>query len=378
MQFKKGHWPNLRPACVPVAFACFLIFCVVSCRQSPKVEDVMISNTEPRRDTNGRIIDAHGGCLQLFNGRFYLYGSAFGTNQSYNAWNCPFAVYSSPDLKDWTFEGHLLKNPPNGVYYRPYVVFNPNTRKFVLWYNWYPTLWNGQAGVAVSESPTGPFTVVTPKAHLLGASPGDGSLFVDDDGKGYYIYTDIAKDYAIRVELLTPDFLDSSNKSSNVMATGVEAPTMFRRGNIYYALCGPLCSTSPKGSEVQVFTSDSPLGPFSTHLSANINRSNETNLVPASAEDANHLSLMAGKKDWRTFQPQSSVPVIPAQQTWVTTISAGDQSVYLWIGDRWGSNPDGSISHDFQFWSPLEFTADGRILPLKPLPQWTIIRAFYQ
>lgn len=362
MLFQKRFCLDLRLASLPVFLACFLVIFAVSCRQSPKVETVTISNTEPRLDVNGRIVDAHGGCLQFFNGRFYLYGSAFGTNQSYAAWNCPFAVYSSPNLKDWTFESDLIKDPPNGVYYRPYVVFNPSTKKYVLWYNWYPTLWNGQAGVAVSDNPTGPFTIVNQKAHLLGSSPGDGSLFVDEDGKGYYIYTDLATNYAIRVELLTADFLDTTNKSSNIMATGAEAPLLFRRGDIYYALCGPLCSTCPKGSEVQVFTSASPLGPFSTKLSANINRlPNGTN----SAQETN--------KDWVVLvNRQSSIPIIPAQETWVASISAGGQSAYIWMGDRWSSSPDGLIAHDFQFWSPLDFTPDGHIQPLKPLSQWGI------
>ena len=36
------------------------------------------------------------------------------------------------------------------------------------------------------------------------------------------------------------------------------------------------------------------------------------------------------------------------------------------MGDRWGSRPDGVKGHDFQYWSrPLEFTADGGILPLQ-------------
>jgi len=223
----------------------------------------------------------------------------------------------------------------------------------------------------------GPFTIVRQKVHLLGVSPGDGSLFVDDDGTGYYIYTDIANNYRIRVEQLTPDFLDTTNKSSNVMATGAEAPLLFRRGDIYYALCGPLCATCPKGAEVQVFTSLSPLGPFSTQLSANINRSNETNIAPTSADTTNQFPTMKGKKGWYEFHPEVSIPIIAAQETWVAKISASGQSAYVWIGDRWDSSPDGLIAHDFQFWCPLEFTADGHILPLKPIPQWNITWTFY-
>jgi hypothetical protein len=362
-------------------FVCFVAIFSVSCSRQPQnsqtSQTVTISNVNPRLDVDGQTVDAHGGCLQFFGGRFYLYGTAFGTNRDYNAFNCPLVVYSSPDLQTWTFEGNLLKSPPDGVFYRPYVVFNPKTRKYVAWYNWYPKLWNGQAGVAVSENPAGPFTIVRPRAHLSGSRPGDGSLFVDDDGTGYYIYTDMAKDYAVRVERLTPDFLDSSGKISNVMSSETEAPVLFRRNDIYYALCGPLCAASPKGSEVQVFTSLSPLGPYSTQLSANINRlSSDSNLaasaIASSTNSDRNTATKPGGGNWFTFRPQASVPIIPAQQTWIAKFPAAGNWVYIWMGDRWGSNPDGLIAHDFQYWVPLDFTADGHILPLKNIARWYI------
>jgi hypothetical protein len=360
-------------------FACFLMIFAAACsRQSQNVETVTINNVDPRRDVTGQIIDAHGGCLQFFNGSFYLYGTAFGTNQDYTQLNS-LVVYSSPDLTNWTCQGSILKDPPPGVYYRPYVVFNPKTGKYVLWYNWYPKLWNGQDGVAVSDSPAGPFTIVTEKAHLLGTCPGDGSLFVDNDGTGYYIYTDIATDYSVRVERLTPDFLDSNHQVSNVMSTETEAPVLFRRNNLYYALCGPLCAGCTKGSEVQVFTSLSPLGPFSTKLASNINRhSSDIDLTaPGQAAPSNsplhNASPKSTQGNWVTFKPESSVPTIPAQQTWIAEIPSAGEPAYIWIGDRWGSTPDGLIAHDFQYWStPLEFTPDGNILPMKNTDKWYI------
>jgi hypothetical protein len=371
---------KLRLDKVSGILACFVTVFFISCsRQSSRVETVTIDNVEPRRDVSGQIIDAHGGCVQFFNSRFYLYGTAFGTNKEYSGLNS-LVVYSSPDLKDWKLEGNLLKNPPTGVYYRPYVVFNPKTKKYVLWYNWYPKLWTGQDGVAVSDSPAGPFTIVTGKANLQGTCPGDGSLFVDNDGTAYYIYTDIANDYSVRVERLTPDFLDSSHEMSKVMSTGAEAPILFRRNNLYYALCGPLCATCPRGSEVQVFASSSPLGPFSTKPSFNINRyfqgtnsnSSATGATPAH-ETGSAAPTQAPQKGWFTFGPESSTPIIPAQQTWIAQIPMGTDTAYIWMGDRWRSSPDGLIAHDFQFWSaPLEFAADGEILPIKNVSQWYI------
>ena len=92
-----------------------------------------ISNVVPRRDIDGNILDAHDGCLQKFGGRYYLYGTAYGKTDGFGTAN-RYRCYSSPDLVTWKLEGDLLKDPPAGVYYRPYVVYNARTtnRKFDL------------------------------------------------------------------------------------------------------------------------------------------------------------------------------------------------------------------------------------------------------
>jgi len=314
--------------------------------ETKRFQTVTIDNLEPRRDVAGEIIDAHDGCLQFFNGRFYLYGTAYGKSDDYFQTNHSYRVYSSPDLGRWTYEGELLQAQPTGVYYRPYVVYNPSTHKYVLWYNWYPKLWKGQVGIAVSDTPVGPFTIVSTNVlrRREGSRSGDGSLFVDDDGQGYFIFSAIEDGYAIRVLALTPDFLGLTGYASSILAKGGEAPLLFRRNKTYYALCGPLCPACPEGSEVQVFTATSPLGPFKPR--ANINR-----------------------------RPESGTPNIPAQETWVAKIPTPDGSVFIWIADRWRSSPDGLAGHDFQFWAPLEFNQDGDILPVKNVTRWYIARA---
>ena len=343
---------------------------------------VTINNVEPRRDVAGRIIDAHDGCLQFFEGRFYLYGTAYGTNTDYFQTNHHYCVYSSPDLGQWTYEGELLQAQPSGVYYRPYVVFNPNIRKYVLWYNWYQKNWDGQTGVAVSTSPSGPFTIVNPNIQLSHAHAGDGSLFVDDDGTAYYIYTAIGEGYTIRVERLTPDYLKATGGTSRILAAGGESPVLFRRNNTYYALCGPRCNACPQGSETQVFTSSSPLGPFVTKPDWNINRHTEHDVPKISHQETNGLGILTPEGTY-TLHPSrdtqiinaTNSPIIPAQQTWVAKIPTPDGPVFIWIADRWGSSPDGAAGHDFQFWAPLEFSPDGSVLPIKNVARWYIMRA---
>lgn len=145
---------------------CCALVCVadaITCRsageKTPEYRTVTISNVKPRRDITGTIIDAHDGNLLFADGRYFLYGTAYGKTAGYSI-NNRFRVYSSPDLEHWTFEGELLKSPPDGVYYNPSVVYNSRKHKYVLWYNWYPKLWNGQVGAAVSDTPIGPFTIV--------------------------------------------------------------------------------------------------------------------------------------------------------------------------------------------------------------------------
>jgi hypothetical protein len=301
---------------------------------------VSVQNVEPRTDDRGQIIDAHDGCLQYFEGRYFLYGTAYGKSAGFGI-NNRFRAYCSLDLEHWQFEGELLRDPPSGVHYRPYVAYNPSTHMYVLWYNWYPRLWDGKNGVAVSSTPSGPFTIVNSDTRLSQAAdkPGDGSLFVDNDGTGYFIYTVIGQDHAIRVERLTRDFLGSTGQHSEVLARGCEAPAMFRRGDTYYVLFDTCSCFGPKGSGARVYVSTSPLGPF--EFKGNINRGVD------------------------------SQPIIAAQQTFVARIPTPRGDAYLWMGDLWGSRPDSIKGHDLQYWSPpLQFLPGGAIAPLVRVPRW--------
>ena len=311
--------------------------------ERPQFAKVEIDNGQPRRDASGEIIDAHDGCLKYFDGRYYLYGTAYGKSAGYSI-NNRFRVYSSRNLKDWRFDGELIESPPDGVYYRPYVVYNRNTRKYVLWYNWYPKLWEGKVGVAVSDTPVGPFKVVETAVKVAGYAdgPGDGSLFVDKDGVGYFIYTTIGQNHSIRIQRLTSDFLSVTSDTSGVLGVGCEAPALLRSHNRYYALFDSTCCFCSAGSGVRVLVASHPLGPYIEK--ANINRGAE------------------GR------------PIVAAQQTFVAEVLTPAGPAFLWMADLWGSRPDGVKGHDLQFWSaPLHFTAGGAIEPIDATPAWKAV-----
>jgi len=287
---------------------------------------ITISNIEPRLDSNGNIIDAHDGCIEQFAGKFYLYGTAYGSTDGFTVAN-HYVCYSSPDLVKWTFHGDILSNAPVGVYYRPYVKYNRKTNKYVLWYNWYSKLWEGQYGVATADSPEGPFIIQNTNVEVKQPKPGDHGLFVDDDGTGYLIYTSIEKDHGISVEKLNEDYLSSTLKNSDIIAKGCEAPSLIKKAGLYYAFFDNCCCFCAEGSGARIYTAGSPMGPFI--LKGNINRSEDGKVI------------------------------IPAQQTHIAEIRTKSGIEYIWMGDLWKSSPDGIKGHDFQYWSsPLKFDAN--------------------
>lgn len=304
-----------------------------------------VQNVRPRVDVDGNPIDCHDGCLRYFAGRFYWYGTRYGNTDGFTFAN-EYVSYSSPDLMTWTPHGRLLVDAAPGVYYRPYVVRHPATGKYVLWFNWYPKLWEGEFGSAVSDEPSGPFRIVHPSLKLRGRKPGDHNLFVDEDGRGYVVYTDIAglgeDRHAMSVERLTDDLLTSTMEGSEAIDRRVEAPAMFRHNGLYYVVFGVTCCFCPEGADARVYVSERPLGPY--RRLCEINR-----------------------------DPGGKI-IIPGQQTDICALPAADGGVArLWMADLWGSRQDGVKGHDLQFWSePLKFRRDGTIEPLRWVESFTL------
>jgi Glycosyl hydrolases family 43 len=249
-----------------ICFLIYFLFVIVFV----SAQQVTINNQNPRLDTKGNIVDAHDGRIIQFGKTFYWYGTKYGTTNGFTTAN-EYVCYSSTNLSNWKFEGALLKEKQEGVYYRPHVVYNANTKKYVLWYNWYPKLWDGQFGVATSDKPAGPFVIindnVTVKQNALGV--GDLGVFVDDDGKAYLSYNTITN-HKVSVELLNDDYTASTLQGSEFIAEHCEAGSMFKRNGLYYLLTDYTCCFCTQGSGAQVFTANKPLGPYTYRQ--NINR----------------------------------------------------------------------------------------------------------
>ena len=191
--------------------------------------------------------------------------------------NHNITVWTSPSLASgsWVKVGDAfpLDSRPPGLIFRPDAIYNPNTRTWVLWYN---QASGGNAYVsATSKNWAGPFgnfsTTNTTDSTWEG---GDFHLFVDDtvpDGspaQGYVIWTGMSKqpglDHKIRISRLTPDFLGVTADEPymfNFPETQFnEAPSIFSRNGVWYALFGHCCCFCYQGSGLFVFTAATPMG----------------------------------------------------------------------------------------------------------------------
>ncbi|AWX43697.1 Beta-galactosidase [Flagellimonas maritima] len=233
-------------------------------------QKITVDNTMPRLDEKGQIVDAHDGRIIQFGDRYYWYGTAYGDTNGFTTKN-QYVCYSSSDLKNWKSHGPLLKNQPIGVHYRPHVIYNKTTKNYVLWYNWYPKLWDGQFGVAVSKNPEGPFTIVNDNTSMAHSDIGLGDLglFVDKDGTAYVSYNTI-KDHQVSVEKLSDDYLSSTKENGGFIAKHMEAGAMFKRNGKYYLLTDYTCCFCNYGSGARVYISENPMTRYK--LKGNINR----------------------------------------------------------------------------------------------------------
>ena len=205
-------------------------------------------------DTDGNPINAHGGGLLYHNGTYYWYGEYkkgktilpdWATWECYRTDVTGVGCYSSKDLLNWKFEGIVLsavKDDPNHdlhpskVLERPKVIFNKKTGKFVMWAHVESADYSKAcAGVAVADSPVGPF-VYQGSFRPNNAMSRDQTVFVDDDGRAYQFYSS-ENNETMYISLLTDDYLKPSGRfTRNFVKESREAPAVFKYNGKYYML----------------------------------------------------------------------------------------------------------------------------------------------
>lgn len=359
------------------------------------------------RDNNGNLIQAHGGQVVTSKDSegktiYYLYGE-----DRTNGYHSSPGVhgYSSYDLYNWKDEGVVLKamssadqftsdpyfqnlysgystEQKNAVYRdlgtvpsgdrlppileRPKVIYNKATNKWVMWvhadgptdqYN--VQYAKANAGVAISDSPFGPFRYIDSyRLHKAAAgdptnfapnNPGmarDMNLFVDDDGTGYIIYSS-EENKTMFISKLNADYTNLS-ASPDTAVEGVdfrrafvnvsrESPAIFKYQGRYFIITSGTTGWSPNPSEYG--TSTSILGewtqlpnPFSSDVAWNSNNS----------------------------QPSSVIPVDAAN------------GKFIYMGDRWNGGSDQALATAPMVWLPIQMGEGGKTLSVLSPSEWRL------
>ena len=200
------------------------------------------------KDTQGKDIQAHGGCIIQHNGIYYWYGENKGID------NVPgkdrtdvigVSCYSSDDLCNWKYEGLVLKadneNPESPIHTtkvleRPKVIYNEKTNQFVMWMHIDDASYTlAAAGVAISDTPTGPFEFIR-ATQPNRQDCRDMTIFRDNDGKAYLIHS---KDWnkTLNIARLNDDFTSTDGFYVSVMQDQErEAPAICYHNKMYYMI----------------------------------------------------------------------------------------------------------------------------------------------
>jgi beta-galactosidase len=210
-------------------------------------------------DTNGDTINAHGGGIIYSNSSYYWFGEKRNRHGSEGV-----NVYTSKDLQTWNYEGVALAPSDDTlsdirkgcVMERPKVIYNKKTNKYVLWVHLElkgKGYGAARAAVAISDKVTGPYQFVS-SFRPNGNMSRDMTLFVDDDGSAYEIYSS-RENYDLRITRLTDDYLFATSQDSLLFSKHREAPALFKYKNKYYLITSGCTGWKPNKADLHVATS---------------------------------------------------------------------------------------------------------------------------
>jgi len=303
------------------------LFCVFAVALHYACGSVIV-NGAPWFDDTGKRIEAHGlGLLKdPASGKYYWYGESYKASAaSTHGINC----YSSTDLVHWHFERESLLNqdikvsqPGPYVVERPKVVYNANTKKYVMWFHLDSSSYSlRNVGVAVADAPTDHFTFVRGfKPDNAGSL--DMGLYADDDGSVYLIRS-VENSY-VGISKLTNDYLDSAGMVSKIDQAR-EGPAIFKMNGTYYLVSSHLTGWAPNAMDA-----------FKTGKSLN-------------------------GAVWTSIgNPTGSGDSFDSQSTFVLSYTQPDgHQMIVYQGDRWNEAGPGGLGNATYIWLPITAQADG-------------------
>lgn len=357
----------------------YLLFCSPAITQNKEIQ-----SGELWPDDKGVHINAHGGGTLYHNGLYFWFGE-YKSEKTSSAL-VGITCYSSTDLSNWKNEGIALPVSDDEksdiargcVMERPKVVYNPKTNKFVMWFH-LELKGKGYAAartaVAISDCAEGPYQLVrsfrpnpgkypknmtkkerneklllsdyaewwTPKWREAvnkglfvqrdlegGQMSRDMTIFVDDNGKAYHIYSS-EENLTLHIAELTNDFQNHSGKYIRIFPGGHnEAPTIFKKDKTYWMITSGCTGWDP--NEARMFSSPSIWGPWVQHPNPCIGP--KANITFGG--QSTYIQRVEGKKDAFVFMADIWRPKHPvdARYIWLPIQFENGKPVLKWM-DNW-------------------------------------------
>ncbi|UWV45590.1 RICIN domain-containing protein [Acetivibrio thermocellus] len=295
-------------------------------------EGVIVNGTQ-FKDTSGNVIHAHGGGMLKHGDYYYWYGEYRDDSNLFLGVSC----YRSKDLVNWEYRGEVLsRNSAPELnrcnIERPKVMYNASTGEFVMWMHWENGINYGQAraAVAYSKTPDGKFTYIRSfrpmqdtgvmDHGLPGYMSRDCNVFVDTDGKGYFISA-ANENMDLHLYELTPDYKNiASLKAKLFVGQQREAPCLIKRNGYYYLIT-----------------------------------SGCTGWNPNQAKYAYSKDLASG---WSQLYNLGNSTTYRSQPTFIIPVQGSSGTSYLYMGDRWAGAWGGKVNDSQYVWLPLNFISD--------------------
>ncbi|MBN1697730.1 MAG: discoidin domain-containing protein [Spirochaetales bacterium] len=284
-------------------------------------EPVLIPVGEQFRDTSGNLLHAHGGGVCKYNGYYYW----FGENRE---GDLLVSCYRSSNFKDWEFRNHVLRRSSHSELSdanieRPKVIYNPQTGKFIMWMHkeLRSDYSQARAAIAVCDTIDGNYSwqrSFRPLNHMSR----DCTLFVDDDGRAYFISA-ANENYDLHIYRLTSDFLDIDALIYNFDGDHREAPAIFKNNGRYYLVTSGATGWDPNQ------------GKYSTAT-----------------------SLSGSWSGWQNF---GNGTTFDSQSTYIQPVQGSQKTSYLYMGDRWAGAWDGPVNDSRYVWLPVTINASNQI-----------------
>lgn len=269
-------------------------------------------------DDHGVHINAHGGGVLWHDGAYYWFGEHKIAGEAGNTAQVGVQVYTSANLADWRDAGVALQvsaDPASDitrgcVLERPKVVRCPQTGRFVMWFHLElkdSNYRSARSGVAISDRPEGPYTYLhslrpnaghwplnvrpaqqdpasiaaaqaagdalsngsdpqTSRLNVLGRDMTGGqhardmTIFQDDDGKAYHVYSS-EHNSTLHIAELTADYLGHTGRFVRVFEDRwMEAPALCKHRGRYFFLGSGCTGWEPNAARAAM--ADSIWGPW--------------------------------------------------------------------------------------------------------------------